>query len=198
MLPNQTKLDPRAKRTRQLLQAAFLELIPEKNFQSITVQDIAERATVNRATFYAHFEDKYELLEYCIREGFLQVVSARLPADAALSALNLERLILALCEFVSPFADHCPPSQHQFYSLVEVQIRGQLYEILLVWLNEAKARGQPIAATPELAATVTTWAIYGAVQQWSQGDRRLSAEHLARQLLPLIEAILQTPASNGG
>jgi AcrR family transcriptional regulator len=190
MLPNQIKLDPRTRRTRQLLQAAFLGLLQEKGFQAMTVQDIAERATVNRATFYAHFEDKYELLEYCIREGFKEIVSARLPADATLSAGNLERLILAICEFVSPLGDHCPPSQHQFHSLVEAQIRAEIYETLLIWLKDAQARGQAIAATPELAATVTSWAIYGAVQQWSQGDRRQPAEHLARQVLPLIEASL--------
>ncbi len=196
MLPNQTRLDPRTKRTRQFLQTAFLELITEKGFQAITVQDIAERATVNRATFYAHFEDKYELLEYCIREGFKEIVSARLPADATLSEGNLERLILALCEFVSPFDDHCPPSQHQFHSLVEAQIRAQMYEILLLWFKEARAQGQVVAASPELAATVISWAIYGAVQQWSQGDRHQPAEQLARQVLPLIEASLYGHVSN--
>ncbi len=52
--------DPRVKRTRQLLLQAFMALLEEKqHIYSISVQDIAERATVNRATFYAHFEDKY-------------------------------------------------------------------------------------------------------------------------------------------
>lgn len=56
--------DPRVKRTRQALLQAFVALLEEKqNFHSISVQDIAERATVNRATFYDHFEDKYALLE---------------------------------------------------------------------------------------------------------------------------------------
>ncbi|MBI4304912.1 MAG: TetR family transcriptional regulator, partial [Chloroflexi bacterium] len=45
--------DPRVKRTRKLLHDAFDSLLSEKSFEAITVQDIAERATVNRATFYA-------------------------------------------------------------------------------------------------------------------------------------------------
>ena len=53
------RVDPRVKRTRKLLQQAFLELFQEKGFASISIQDITERATVNRATFYAHFPDKY-------------------------------------------------------------------------------------------------------------------------------------------
>ena len=44
-----TRLDPRVKRTRQLIQQAFMQLLSEKDFQNITVQDISERAEVNRA-----------------------------------------------------------------------------------------------------------------------------------------------------
>ncbi len=61
-------VDPRVKRTRKLLQQAFLELFQEKGFAAISIQDITERATVNRATFYAHFQDKYALLDSIIRE----------------------------------------------------------------------------------------------------------------------------------
>ena len=50
--------DPRVQRTRQLLLEAFMALVQEKrNIHSISIQVIARRATVNRATFYAHFED---------------------------------------------------------------------------------------------------------------------------------------------
>jgi len=42
----------------------------ERRFRDITVQEIADRATVNRATFYAHFEDKFDLLDSAIREPF--------------------------------------------------------------------------------------------------------------------------------
>ncbi len=52
------KIDPRIKRTRMFLEEAFSELLHEKDFQSISVQDITERAGINRATFYAHFPDK--------------------------------------------------------------------------------------------------------------------------------------------
>ena len=54
--------DPRVIRSRQLLRAALISLIPEKGFGAISVQDIADRATLNRATFYLHYQDKTELL----------------------------------------------------------------------------------------------------------------------------------------
>ena len=51
------RVDPRVKRTRELIVRAFNQLVAEKGHTGLTVQEIAERATINRATFYAHFSD---------------------------------------------------------------------------------------------------------------------------------------------
>ena len=72
-------VDLRVRRTRHLLQQAFMELMAEKDFQAITVQDIAERAMVNRATFYDHFVDKYALLTASITETFKQTLHRSVP-----------------------------------------------------------------------------------------------------------------------
>ncbi len=55
-------LDRRIQRTRQILQDALLALILEKGYNAITVQDVIDRANVGRSTFYAHFQDKEDLL----------------------------------------------------------------------------------------------------------------------------------------
>jgi AcrR family transcriptional regulator len=60
--------DLRVRRTRKLLQKALLEAASEKGFAHVTVRDITERAMVNRATFYRHYEDKYDLLAHYIKE----------------------------------------------------------------------------------------------------------------------------------
>src|SRR5215467_15595598 len=54
--------DRRVRRSRRLPQDALLELILEKGYDKVTVQDILDRADVGRATFYAHFRDKDDLL----------------------------------------------------------------------------------------------------------------------------------------
>ena len=59
--PKEEKLDPRVKRTRSLILRSFSELLAEKGFESISVQDVTDKAEINRATFYKHFVDKYEL-----------------------------------------------------------------------------------------------------------------------------------------
>lgn len=55
------KIDLRVKRTQKMIIEAFIELVEESGFDHVTVQNISERAMINRATFYAHFKDKYDL-----------------------------------------------------------------------------------------------------------------------------------------
>ena len=58
---NTPPLDRRVQRTRQLLHKALLDLILEKGYEAITVQDILDRANLGRSTFYAHYRDKEDL-----------------------------------------------------------------------------------------------------------------------------------------
>ncbi len=65
---NNKKEDLRVRRTYKLLSQALLSLLLERSFEEIFVTDICERAMVHRTTFYKHFEDKYHLLDFCVKE----------------------------------------------------------------------------------------------------------------------------------
>ena len=58
----QNDLDRRVQKTRKLLQDALIELVAEKSYESVSIREILERANVGRSTFYAHFQDKDQLL----------------------------------------------------------------------------------------------------------------------------------------
>jgi len=62
------KLDRRLVKTLEAIKKAILELMNEKNFDDITIQDISDRANVNRSTVYLHYLDKYDLLDKLIDE----------------------------------------------------------------------------------------------------------------------------------
>jgi len=62
--------DLRVRRTRKQLLEAMISLVIEKGFNSVTVQDISERAMVNRATFYRYYQDKYDLLDRYVEEQY--------------------------------------------------------------------------------------------------------------------------------
>lgn len=60
--------DLRVKRTYKLLKEAFFELLSKKPFDEIKINDICNLAMIHRTTFYSHFSDKFELLDYCIKD----------------------------------------------------------------------------------------------------------------------------------
>lgn len=66
------QIDPRVLRTRKLIMDGFIELAMEKDFNKITIKEITTSATVNRATFYNHFYDKYDLLEKVLRKNMMK------------------------------------------------------------------------------------------------------------------------------
>ena len=60
-----TKADRRAQRTRELLKKALIELISERGYDGVTIQDIVDRANIGRTTFYLHYNSKDELFINC-------------------------------------------------------------------------------------------------------------------------------------
>ena len=183
--PAPEKLDPRVKRTRSLIQQAFSELLAEKGFGAITVQNITERAEINRATFYAHYPDKFALLEETLRQAFRAELEKRTLSACHYSEDNLRALIVTVCEFIARSNEHCKAGEQHFYSLVENQVRKQIQELIGLWLTQ---RG---VADVRTSATAAAWAIYGLAEQWSRQKNRPPAEELAGQVLPLVAGNLQ-------
>ena len=98
-MPNKTppvKVDPRVKRTRRLLRDALVSLILEKDFASITIKEITERAEVAYITFFRHFESIDQLLMEVLDEGLAELLIhiETLAKQSETSALETEgRLI---------------------------------------------------------------------------------------------------------
>lgn len=87
--------DRRVLRTRQLVLDALLALIREQGYDSITVQEIIDRANIGRSTFYAHFKDKDDLLIQGLNDIIHSLV-AELDIAATHSALNLHLPIICV------------------------------------------------------------------------------------------------------
>ena len=182
MGPSTKKVDPRVKRTRHLLQQAFWELMHEKGFSAISIQNIAERATLNRATFYLHFDDKYQLLDSIVQEQFQQMVTKDLPLAPKWEERTLRILIRAVLEFFREFQT-CPTSA-SLNPLVEQAV--ELYHLFVTWLNQAPTSEPARSVSKELLAVTTCWAIFGAAGQWSRETQAMSAEHMTDALLAVV------------
>lgn len=189
------KNDPRFKRTRSLILQSFNDLLAVKSFDAISVQDVTENAQINRATFYAHFEDKYALLDHWVQQQFRLEIEARMLDACHYTPENLRTLILTVCEFLSKLRTDCMQSQRQFEPLIETQVKNQVYELLNVWLGKMNT-----SVSTEIPATVATWAIYGLASHWSHStparaggarEKRPVLEQFVDEALPLVAVNLE-------
>ena len=185
-LQEKKREDPRVKRTRKLLTQAFFELVNEKGFQSITVQDIADRAEVNRATFYAHFEDKFDMLDSFIREGFLEWLIKNESTPDNLNTKSLSRFVIHVFQFLSNTASHCSPVDHQVEPMLQAAVQEEIYRFLLNWFDRTPPSLFYLRQSHESVAMVWSWAIFGAAIQWSRGAMASSVEEMATQLVDVL------------
>lgn len=99
------KVDPRVRRTRRMLRDALVSLILEKDFASISIREITERADVAYITFFRHFESLDQLLMEVLEEGLAELLEhiETLAQQSETSALETEgRLIF---EYIGQNAD---------------------------------------------------------------------------------------------
>jgi len=185
------RIDPRVKRTRALIQQAFMELLDEKGFQAITIQDITQKAEINRATFYAHYPDKFALLDTSMHHIFRQELEKRTLNACRYSPQNLHALIVTVCEFIANANSRCKAPSAQFETLIEEQVRNQVQEVLEVWLQQMET-----TIDLKMAATVASWTIYGLAVQWSHDKNHPYAEAYADQVMPLIAPNLHLKPKN--
>jgi AcrR family transcriptional regulator len=166
-----------------------MALVQEKrNIHSISIQEITARATVNRATFYTHFEDKYALVESWMREKFQRTLSRQLPPTCTLRRETLHTLILTMFDFLALMRRYARPSNRQFEPLFEIALQQELYELLLRWLKQVPSEVPLREETIETTAQVISWAIFGPAAQWSRGDQSISKEVMTHHVLAIVIA----------
>ena len=175
--------DLRVRRTHQQLQRAFIELLREKGFAAMKVQDIAEHAMVNRGTFYAHFADKYALLDAVVREQFQQALASKLPPNSCWETQTLHVLIETVLDFFRTFHNHCQPVE-TINPLFERSVQEELVALLTTWLKQGSAKRWRVPV--ETVALVVSWTIFGTAIKWSQSTDGTSAGRMADDILLVI------------
>jgi AcrR family transcriptional regulator len=179
--------DPRIVRTRKLLQQALVNLMKEKPFDNISVQDIAEAATINRATFYDHYPDKFALLECTVGTRFNELLAERGVNFASTCASALKAMILGVCDFIANSQQLCSEKGGQMEPHMESAIIAVVRRMLLENL-ENHPSGQPIS--PQMIATTASWAIYGAAKEWAQTPNRPPSHAVADTIVTLVWPVL--------
>lgn len=173
--------DRRVRRTIESLHEAVVSLLPEKPFELISVQDIADRAGVSRPAFYSHFNDKFALMEYIVDTVFDRFLVESLDQAEADTAMRLRKLTLVTCGYLTEIFKQCRHARRLLDPLIQAQISTRLHDILKRWLERDAARGLGSFETVELTATVVGWSIYGSSLNWARQAERGSASDFVEQ-----------------
>jgi AcrR family transcriptional regulator len=185
-------LDPRIRRTRELLQQALATLLETKEFEKISVHDITDAATVNRATFYAHYPDKFALLECMVAARFQALLDARGIVFDGTCQSALTAIVLGVCDFLAGSPCHGPNRDRQMEPHMESAVVAVVRNMLLNGLKQHKPTG-PVS--PEMLSAAASWAIYGAAKEWSQTPNRPPSEEVAQTVVRLVGPILHPAPS---
>jgi len=175
--------DPRILRSRRMLMDALAKLLTKKEFEEISVQEIADEATLNRATFYLHYPDKSALLEAMTDVRFRDLLERRgisfTNCDGALRAIAL-----GVCDYLTELIS-CPSKGPRIpleVSIIPV-VEGMFKEGLS---HHELAPGVDTA----LLATTAAWAVFGAARRWFQTPDRIPAEEMAARIESMVKPVL--------
>jgi AcrR family transcriptional regulator len=183
------QIDPRVRRTRQLLMQALDKLLQTKDFENISVQDIADAATVNRATFYDHFADKFALLEHSVAASFYCMMAERGVKFDSSCASTLEAVVLGVCNYLDSLPRAECERRKQMEPYLESAVIGVVRRTILQGM---KADSPARAASPEMIATTLSWAIYGAAREWLHTPGHGPAEEIVPTIMTMIAPIVAT------
>lgn len=184
MSEDEKRIDPRVIRTRRLLRDALLSLSTEKEFDSITVQDITDRATLNRATFYLHYSEKDQLLMDLFDE---------LMDEGAPPPENVEPDLSMGIEYVMALLDHVSVHAGFYRAMLSeagvpvfaARLRAYIQGLASLWLNATLEEEWSATVSKALIASFLGSAYLGVIRWWLDNDMPITSEELSNQLLEL-------------
>src|ERR1700741_636826 len=174
--------DPRVLRSSQMLMEALLRLLTRKEFDDISIQEIADEATLNRATFYLHYSDKNALLQAMTAARFRDLIARRglsfTNCDGALRAIAL-----GVCDYLAETAG-CPSQ------LVKMPLEGSIIPVVEGMFLEGAANHEMAPSVDSgLQATTAAWSVFGAARRWFQPPNRTPAEEMAAKIETIVKPI---------
>ncbi len=195
------KVDRRIQRTRLALRGALLELIKEKGFDSVSVEEITERANLGRATFYLHYKDKEDLL----LDEFRAIASNRVQilSDIPISIWKSNEDCLELANGQAPVMplllvfEHAVQNAELYRILLRGQssqrIAGQIRAIIAESINkiiQSKIQTEPpttaMEVPVELLAAYFSGALMSSLNWWLEQGALPEPEEMARMFQHLF------------
>jgi AcrR family transcriptional regulator len=187
--------DLRVQRTRNLIVEALIDLTIQKGFAAVTVQDIVRRAGINRATFYRHYQDKFDLLDQYVQAVYALPDNQSGANTSAGHASNLEKTASGLVKIFEHVRLHSkffqvmlgengdPAFTAKIRQFVRQRIRRLMPAALLSDENSA-----------DLYLNYISSGAVGVMSWWLENEMPYSPEQLSAILYRLFVSTLPTHA----
>ena len=172
MMPNELIIleAPRVVRTKNLIRTTLLRMLREKPFSDISVLEIAKGAHINRATFYAHFQDKYVLLEDALRFLYRDRLSALNRSSPSEIAVFIEPVAVATFGL---FGDNHLQIGAKLHGHLERAMQDELCKFILPFFGES-------------AAIVVSAAVITLAMQWRGSGCKRVIQEIVRHLVAVL------------
>jgi AcrR family transcriptional regulator len=175
--------DPRILRSRRMLMESLAKLVIKKDFEDISVQEIADEATLNRGTFYLHYPDKNALLQAMTGVRFRDLIERR---GITFTGCNgaMRAIALGVCDYIAETTS-CPGQ------LARIPLEGSIIPVIEGIFTEGISRhALAPGVDAALLATTAAWAVFGAARRWFQTPDRIPAEEMAAKIETMVSPVI--------
>jgi len=167
--------------TKRALEASLKHMLLKKPLDKITINDIAEDCGINRMTFYYHFKDIYDLVEWSCVEDATRALEGKKTYD------TWQQGFYQIFEAV---LDNRPFILNVYHSVSREQVELYLYKLtydLLISVVEEKAAGMAVRDEDKrFIADFYKFAFVGLMLDWIKNDMKEDPEVVIRRLAPLV------------
>ncbi len=170
-----------------MLMDSLAKLLMKKEFEDISVQEIADEATLNRATFYLHYPDKNALLQAMTGARFRDLIERRAITFTDCHGA-LRAIALGVCDYLAETAG-CPTQ------LARMPLQVSIIPVVAGMFEEGLAlHGTAPGVDTAMLATAAAWAVFGAARRWFQTPNRIPAEEMAARIETMVSPVLFGPS----
>jgi AcrR family transcriptional regulator len=180
------KTDLRILRSKHSIREAFIQLLNEKGYEAITIQDIADKAMINRNTFYLHYQNKPDLLNTCIDELLEEMKNALALCPSSKSPVNVSKLEQVMQTILEHIIDNI-----SFYKAMLVEenrihvFQTKMENIIKSRINDGIEHTQ-LEISKEFLLQYIASAFMGVVVWWLKNDLIYSPREIATQFVKIL------------
>ncbi|MFT4144873.1 MAG: TetR/AcrR family transcriptional regulator [Mobilitalea sp.] len=165
-------MDRRQQKSQKIIIDAFFELLKEKDIEKISMNQIAEKANVNRGTIYLNFTDKYELLRKCIETYFVDLI---LLCQHKNEALN-KNILISIFEYLA-----------YNFDMVKILFKNENFATFSSCMSHEIVNMLKKYFNSEITIQFLTSAILGVLIWWIKNSMPCAPNVVAEELWLLLE-----------